>query len=135
MNLKEFIDNHEVDYSFNRVDESFLPEMEELVGVSLGKQLINYIIKYGYLGYDYVELFGINNSQGIKSDMIQRTLFLHKQFGVTVGFVAIEDQGDGDFYLVDENDKVYHLMPDKSMKDTGLDFEGYILNRFQSVDC
>lgn len=134
MNLKEFIDTHDVDYSFNRVDRSFLPEMENLVGVRLGEQLKNYIICYGYLGYEYVELFGINNSQGIKSDMIQRTLFVHKQFDVTAGLIAIEDQGDGDYYLVDENDRVYRLMPDKSLKNTDLDFEEYILDRFLKVE-
>ena len=133
MNLKEFIMSHNVDYSYNRANEAFLPKMESLLGVRIGKQLKDYIINYGYLGYNHIELFGVNNSQGIESDMIKQTLLLHKQFDVTRNLIAIEDQGDGDYYLVDETDMVYRFLPENNLYETGLSFYEYILSRFMIV--
>lgn len=133
MNLKEFIMSHNVDYSYNRANEAFLPKMESSVGVRIGEQLKDYIINYGYLGYKHIELFGVNNSQGIDSDMIKQTLLLHKRFNVTKSLIAIEDQGDGDYYLVDETDMVYRFLPDNNLSKTGLSFDEYILSRFMTA--
>lgn len=133
MNLKEFIMSHNVDYSYNRANEAFLSKMESLVGVRIGKQLKDYIINYGYLGYKHIELFGVNNSQGIDSDMIKQTLLLHKRFNVTKSLIAIEDQGDGDYYLVDETDMVYRFLPENNLSETGLSFDEYILSRFMTA--
>lgn len=134
MELKDFINNNDVDYSYNRVNESFLPEMERIVGVKIGEQLKDYILKYGYLGYEHIELFGVNNFQLADSDMIRRTLFLHEHFDVTEGFIAIEDQGDGDYYLVDCNDMIYRFIAaSKELTSTDLDVNKYILKRFLSV--
>ncbi len=133
MNLKEFIMSHDVDYSYNRANETFLSKMESLVGVRIGEQLKNYIINYGYLGYKHIELFGVNNSQGIDSDMIKQTLLLHKQFDVTKSLIAIEDQGDGDYYLVDETDMVYRFLPENKLSEIGLSFDEYILSRFMTA--
>lgn len=133
MNLKEFITSHNVDYSYNRANEAFLSKMESLVGVRIGKQLKDYIINYGYLGYKHIELFGVNNSQGIDSDMIKKTLLLHKRFNVTKSLIAIEDQGDGDYYLVDETDMVYRFLPENNLSETGLSFDEYILSRFMTA--
>lgn len=133
MNLKEFIMSHDVDYSYNRANETFLSKMESLVGVRIGEQLKNYIINYGYLGYKHIELFGVNNSQGIDSDMIKQTLLLHKQFDVTKSLIAIEDQGDGDYYLVDETDMVYRFLPENKLSEIGLIFDEYILSRFMTA--
>lgn len=133
MNLKEFIMSHDVDYSYNRANETFLSKMESLVGVRIGEQLKNYIINYGYLGYKHIELFGVNNSQGIDSDMIKQTLLLHKQFDVTKSLIAIEDQGDRDYYLVDETDMVYRFLPENKLSEIGLSFDEYILSRFMTA--
>ena len=133
MNLREFINSHNVDYSYNRVNETFLSKMEGLVGVKIGEQLKNYIINYGYLGYKHIELFGVNNSQGIASDMIKQTLLLHKRFDVTKSLIVIEDQGDGDYYLVDETDMVYHFLPENNLSATGHSFNEYILRRFMTA--
>ena len=134
MTLKEFIKIHDVDYSYNRVNESFLSEMERVLGVKIGKQLKDYIISYGYLGYEYVELFGVNNSQLTNSDMIKRTVFLHEKFESTRGLIALEDQGDGDFYLVDCQDMVYRFaVGSNKLTKTNLTLEEYILDRFSKV--
>ena len=134
MELRDFIEKNSVDYSYNRVSESFLPEMESLVGVKLGDQLKEYILRYGYLGYKHVELFGVNNAQTVNSDMIKRTVFLHERFGITAGLIAVEDQGDGDYYMVDPEDKVYRFTAGSKVPvSTGLCLNEYILKRFLSV--
>lgn len=133
MKLDEFVENNEVDYSYNRVNETFLSEIEKKVGVRIGEQLKRYIMNYGYLGYKYIELLGINSSQGFESDMIKQTLLLHKRFDTTKNLIALEDQGDGDYYLVDETDMVYRFIPDNNISKTGIDLDDYILNRFMTV--
>lgn len=134
MELKDFIKNNNVDYSFNRISESFLLEIESIVGVKIGEQLKDYILHYGYLGYEHIELFGVNNAQKTDSDMIQRTLFLHKRFDNTKGLIAIEDQGDGDYYLVNSEDAVYRFIAgSKELLVTNMKLNEYILNRFLSV--
>ena len=132
--LIEFIKSHDVDYSYNRVDASFLPEMERTLGVTMGEQLKEYVLQYGYLGYSYIELFGVNRAQGEGSDMIRKTRFLHEHFPATKALIALEDQGDGDYYLVDQNDEVYrYLDGSKSLTATDLDLSGYVLQRFLSI--
>lgn len=133
MKIDEFIENHNVDYSYNRVNEIFLPEIEKKVGVRVGEQLKRYIMNYGYLGYKHIELFGVNSSQGFESDMIKQTLLLHKWFDATKNLIALEDQGDGDYYLVDETDMVYRFIPNNNISKTGSDLDDYILNRFLTV--
>ena len=134
MELKEFINNNNVDYSYNRVNEQYLPEIENIVGAKIGEQLKDYILQYGYLGYEHIELFGVNNTQKVDSDMIQRTLFLHKRFDVTEGMIAIEDQGDGDYYLVNSEDMVYRFVAGSNeLQATNLKLNEYILKRFLSA--
>lgn len=134
MTLTEFIRENEVDYSFVRMNEDGVLKIEHEIGVSFGKQLKKYIIEYGYLGYEYIELFGINNHQGMDSDMIKTTAFLHKRFEKTRGLIAIEDQGDGDYYLVDADDMVYRFVAaNDDLVAQNVDLFEYILNRFLSV--
>lgn len=133
MKLYEFIENHDVDYSYNRVNETFLPEIEKKVGVRIGEQLKRYILNYGYLGYKHIELLGVNSSQGMASDMIKQTLLLHERFDTTKNLIALENQGDGDYYLVDETDMVYRFIPDNNISKTGIDLDDYILKRFLTV--
>lgn len=134
MELKDFIKKNNVDYSYNRVSDSFLPEMESIIGVKIGEQLKGYILNYGYLGYEFIEFFGVNNAQKINSDMIRRTAYLHEQFDITRGLIALEDQGDGDYYLVNGEDMVYRFIADsKELFATDLKLNDYILKRFLSV--
>ncbi len=134
MELNDFIKTHNVDFSYSRVDESFITEMERILDVKVGEQLKKYIIDYGYIGYEYIELFGVNNIQGIKSDMIQQTIFLHEKFDATNGLIAIEDQGDGDYYLVDSEDAVYRFIAgSKQLSAANLSFDEYLIKRLLSV--
>lgn len=90
--------------------------------------------KNNYLGYKHIELFGVNNHQGINSDMLNKTLRLHKNFEKTMGLIAIEDQGDGDYYLVDSNDMIYRfVVANNELCSQNIYLFEYILQRFLSV--
>lgn len=134
MNLTEFIRNNDVDYSSNKISENNLLEIEKTTGMSLGSQLKQYILDYGYLGYKHIELFGVNNQQGINSDMINKTQQLHKNFEKTIGLIVIEDQGDGDYYLVDSNDMIYRFVAaNNELCPQNISLFEYILQRFLSI--
>ena len=131
MTLNEFIKNNDVDYTFNRISDDIICEIENKLGVRFGDQLKKYVLEYGYLGYEYIELFGINNHQGINSDMVRKTLRLNEQFDKTKGLIAIEDQGDGDYYLVNSDDNVYRFVAaNNELVSQNIDLFEYILQRF-----
>ena len=134
MILSEFIKQHDIDFSYNRVGAAFIPEMEKLVETKIGNQLCAYITDYGYLGCEHVELFGVNSIQREKSDMITRTIFLHRHFEQTMGMIALEDRGDGDFMLIDSDDNVYRFVPGNgTLSETNLKLNGYIIARFARI--
>ena len=131
MTLIDFIKNNDVDYSFNRITIDMIPDYENKVNVLFGEQLKKYIVEYGYLGYKHVELFGINNYQGVNSDMVNKTLRLHVKFDKTRDLIAIEDQGEGDYYLVDSNDMVFRfILANNELVPQKIDLFEYILKRF-----
>ena len=51
MAYKEFVKQHDVDYSKNLVEERDLEQFEGIIGLNFGTQLRDYILTYGYLGY------------------------------------------------------------------------------------
>ena len=108
--LEEFIRKHDVDYSNKCVDEMAMPKIIENCGMKFGSQLTYYILRYGYLGYGFVEFYGVSRVDFLHSDMIKETKYLHKWFPETYNKVAFENQGDGDYYLVDENDNMYRFL-------------------------
>lgn len=131
MTLIDFIKENDVYYSYNRVEESFICEMEKKLGTTVGVQLKKYILDYGYLGYKYVELFGVNNHLGLNSNMIKKTKMLNERFNKTKKLIAIENQGDGDYYLVDEKDFVYRFIEDTDeIIPQNINLFEYILKRF-----
>lgn len=131
MTLLDFIKNNEVDYSYNRASETLLCEIEVKIGTTFGKQLRQYILDYGYLGYKHVELFGVNAFQGLDSDMVTKTKRLNERFPKTKGMLAIEDQGDGDYYLVDSKDSVYRFVAaNNELVSQNMDLFEYIVQRF-----
>lgn len=112
-----------------------LEQAEKEVGLRFGEELTEYLLKYGYLGYEHIELYGMNSRQGLESDMVKQTLYLHKYFPVTHGYVALENQGEGDYYLVNSDDEVYEYISEQNkLFDTGMDLYQYILRRFQDAN-
>ena len=134
MDIKHFISENNVDKCNALIDVEMLEQAEQLIGVRFGKELREYLLKYGYLGYDYIELYGINARQGMDSDMVKQTLYLHLYFPITRPYVALENQGDGDYYLINSNDEVYEYNSEQEkMMDVGMSLFEYILQRFQSI--
>ena len=134
MSLEQFIEKNEVDKTTNLVDESVIAEAEEKLEVTFGAQLKQYILKYGYLAYEHAELYGMNSNEKLKSDLVEQTKYLHKYYPETKNYIAIENQGEGDYYLVDQSDMVFEYDTDTG-KLTAADctlFE-YIAKRFESI--
>ena len=134
MILESFISANNVLHTTRLIDEEQLQKVEEFIGLSFGPQLKEYILKYGYLSYKHSELYGINSNQNLDSDLVKQTLYLHNYFHITRGFIALENQGEGDYYIVDEDDNVYEYDTEiKELNKTNMKVFDYILQRFQSL--
>ena len=130
--LKETVEKFDVDSTKNLVSETELSFLEKNEGFEIGVQLKEYILNYGYLGYESIEFYGINSIQKEKSDLILQTKYLHKYFPVSNEFVAFENCGEGDYAIVDKNDNVCLLRTEDNQKVVNLQkklFE-YIEQRF-----
>lgn len=135
MSLEQFIEENEVDKTTNLVDESVIAEAEVQLQVTFGTQLKQYILKYGYLGYEYAELYGMNSNENLKSDLVEQTKYLHKYYPETKNYIAIENQGEGDYYLVDQSDMVFEYDTDmEKMTSIGCTLFEYIVKRFESIN-
>lgn len=134
MTLDEFIKSNNVTCTTRLIDEELLKEAEQIIGVDFGAELKKYILDYGYLCYKHIELYGINTNQKMKSDLITQSIYLHKYFPVTSNLIAIENQGEGDYYLVDNSDNVYEYDSElDELTDCGMKLYAYVLSRFSSI--
>ena len=135
MNLKNFIENKEVDYTKNLIDVEELRKIEKIIGVEFGGQLTKYVLKYGYLAYKHIEFYGVNSKHVLDSDMVTQTVYLHKYFSKTSEYIALENSGDGVYVIVSSEDKIYeYSSDDDSVKEIGLKLFDYILQRFQEIE-
>lgn len=133
MTIKDFISNNEVDFSKNKITLSDLNKYETTLKISFGNQLKEYILKYGYLGYSSIEMYGIDSNLELESDMIKQTLYLHKYYPNTVKYIALENKGEGDYAVIDSDDYVWELITENGAKltNSGLKLFDYILSRFK----
>ncbi len=114
------------------IEENYIPIIEKEIGVEMGPSLVEYLVTYGYLLSRGVELYGVTARQGLGSDLVKQTVYLHKYFKQTEGLIAIENQGEGDYYLADSQDNVYEFDSElKELKDVGMRLEDYIIDRFE----
>ncbi len=67
--------------------------------------------------------------------MVKQTKYLNKYFPKTVGFIALENAGDGEYILVSSKDDVseYFSEEDRITKTRWKLFD-YIVKRFQEAD-
>ena len=114
--LKEIVEKFDVDSTKNRISENELAFLGKNEGFEFGIQLKEYILNYGYLGYESIEFYGINSIQKEKSDLISQTKYLHKYFPVSNEFIAFENCGEGDYAVVGKNDDVYLLRTEDNQK-------------------
>ena len=134
INIQKFISNNNVDYATNLINETDINLYERKIGICFGDQLIQYLLKYGYLGFEYIEFYGINSKQGYNSDMVKQTLYLHKYYEATKPYIAFENCGEGDYILVDSEDNVYkYISETNQLSNLGIKLFDYILSQFESI--
>ena len=134
MKLDEIVNKYDVDYTKNLIVESQIGEIESALEVKIGVDLKEYILKYGYLGYEYVEFYGIYSIMLLKSDMVTQTQYLHKYFAKTISYIALENLGEGEYAVVDSNDRVYVYISElDQIKDLNKSVFDYINSRFEEV--
>ncbi len=133
-NFSDFIEKNDVEHTDNRISMDELTTIQSELGISFGSQLTKYVLEFGYLAFGAVELYGINSRQGSASDMVKQTHYLHNYYPCTNPFVALENAGDGDYYVVDSRDNVFEFIPEQNneLKDTGMQLFDYILKRFEA---
>ena len=129
-----FVANNPVEKTDHLVSSEELSSMATRIGISIGKGLETYLLKYGYLAYKHIELYGVNSRQNENSDFIKATIRLHKTFPNTTSYSVLEDKGDGDYILLDKDDNVYEFIPTayEDIRPLDLKLEEYIVNRFKS---
>ncbi len=136
--LKKFIDSN----SENILTSTKLPsketinEAEKLLNTSFGDELKSYFKNYGFVSYKFIELYGLNETQKMKSDIVLQTINIKKLFDISDEMIIIEDMGDGDYILCDSKDNMYSFIPslEKKIKPLNLTLNKYIVERFKSID-
>ena len=120
--------------SDNTLDRTGIREYEERLGIKFGDQLKDYLTN-GFIVYGPMYLFGINPKVKFYSNLIEETEYIHKYFPETNGLVAIEDQGEADYYLVDSNDNVFEYITEtEELINMKISLEDYIEARIKSVE-
>lgn len=135
MDLKAFIKHHQeqVDFSKFCIKNEDVESIEKVLDVKIGDQLLEYILTYGYLGYEYIDFLGINSRLMEKSNMVKSTQYLHQYFEKTNNLISFEAAGDGVFFLVDSDDNVYeYASSDDELIKTKWKLFDYILDRFEN---
>ena len=133
MDINKFICKNDVDFAAHLIKKADLELAENELGVKFGPQLTEYLLDYGYLGFESVEFYGMNSRQGLKSDMITQTHYLHKYYAATGPYIAFENYGEGDYMLVDSNDNVFRFISEvNKLIKTDKKLFDYILTRFQA---
>lgn len=130
--LDDFIKNNECDYTKNIINLEVLNMAENRIGIKFGNQLSEYLLKYGYLGFKSIELYGMNSNQGLNSDLFEQTMYLHNSFEITKPYIAIDKIQDSIYTLIDSSDNIYVCDLEKNIiKETNIKLFDYILNRFE----
>lgn len=134
MDIKEFVEKNNLEKCKNLIKVEQLNNIEKEIKIKFGNELKKYILEYGYLAYEYIELYGINSKQGIESDMVKQTLYLHKYFPKTINYIAVENLGDGNYRIVDNKDNIYkYISEEDKIVDIQLKLFKYIMNRFNEI--
>ena len=133
MDIFDFVCKHDVDFAAQLPNTDLIDKVELAIGVKIGNQLKQYLLEYGYLGFESIEFYGVNSKQGLSSDLVKQTIYLHKYYSNTKDYIALENCGEGDYAMVDSFDNVYiYQTEDNKLKITNKSLFDYILSRFDS---
>lgn len=132
MEYKEYFSKIEAEYSKNTIEEETLNSIEMELNLKFGPELREYILTYGYLAFQSVEFYGINSIQGLDSDMVKQTIYLHKYFEKTNEYVALGNLGEGKYALVSQDDLVFEYDTERDLLiGTEKKLFEYIMNLFE----
>ena len=134
MDSKEYFSAIDAEYTENTIGEDILGSIESELGISFGQELKKYVLEFGYLAYQYIEYYGINSVQGLESDMIKQTLYLHQYFEKTKGLVALGSLNEGRYALVSSEDVVFEYDSElDTLMNTEKKLFDYIMDSFESI--
>ena len=134
MELSKLIEKYHAEFTKNVISSERMSEAEKEMNVQFGEELKTYLMSYGYLALNYVELYGINSVQGLDSDMVVQTKYLHKYFPASSGLTALENLGDGEYILVDKEDRIFSLsLSENHVKPLEQSLFEYINRRFEEI--
>ena len=77
MDIFDFVCKHDVDFAAYLPSKGLVNQIENTIGVKIGDQLKQYLLEYGYLGFESIEFYGANEKQGLSSDIVKQTIYLH----------------------------------------------------------
>ena len=133
-NLEKFVIENKCESSQFKPNEELISEAEKKLKVEFGPQLKKYLLEYGYLAYKHIELYGLNSKQGLLSDICINTENKRNIFPEIKNMVLIENQGDSDYYLVDDNDNIFRCCPEANIyENMNIKLFDYILQRFNGI--
>lgn len=106
---------------------------ERAMGMTFGPLLREYLSSFGYLGRGDIELYGINERQGLNSDMVRTTLNLLEFAPGCRGYAVIDNRGDGDYILCDSGDQIFAMpnSPTENPIPLGICLDAYIVSRLK----
>lgn len=133
MTLDQFVEENEV-FMTTPCEESELIQAQRILKIPFGNGLMEYLRRYGYLGYEYVEFYGVSQKAGMKSNLIRKTEYLHQYFPVTEPYLAFGDFGEGDYYLIDSEDNMFEFWTEEErIRPLNCKIEDFILESFEAV--
>ena len=133
--LRDIVENYDVDCTQNLIDSIKLLDFQTLLNVNFGEILKEYLLNYGYIGFQSIEFYGINSKQLEKSDMITQTIYLHKYFPKTKGFIVFNNMDGHNYVLVDSEDKIYYYnTQNNQITYTNSNLCDFIVNQFESIN-
>ena len=134
MEYKEYFSKIEAEYTKKTIDEETLNSIEMELNLKFGPELREYILTYGYLAFQSVEFYGINSIQGLDSDMVKQTIYLHKYFEKTNEYVALGNLGEGKYALVSQDDLVFEYDTERDLlNNSKKGLFNYIMDRFDFI--
>lgn len=133
--LNDFLETREFDSTSNLVSEDFISNVQKQTNIMFGAQLKEYVLRYGYIGYKFLELYGINSKQGMNSDLIKQTLYLHQYFENTKQYYALSNEGDGEYILINSEDKIFSFDSDtKEIIPLDIKLEDYLIDTIKQIE-
>ena len=107
MTISEFVRVYAVDMAKRPISRHGLNKAQRLMGVTFGPELSNYLTRYGYLGLQGINLYGMDQQYGMQSTLVTHTLQMHKESAVARGFSVLDTRAPGLYTLIDEHDNIF----------------------------